>query len=110
MYLWVIIPMSLDLVRALAGPLPRELCSFGVFMKNVISINIVLILVTLTFTKFVIIFAFKSIPVMDDKFWATFCYASTSLISIVASGCRFYQPGRPILNEVIFENIKSKMI
>ena len=44
---------------------------------------------------------------MDDKFWANFLYMTTSLISVLASACRFYQPGRPVLNEVILLTLKS---
>ena len=38
---------------------------------------------------------------MDDNFWANFLYMTTSLISVLASAFRLYQPGRPVLNEVI---------
>ena len=100
MFIWFAMPMFLDLLRALIGPFSGPVCSAGVFVKNVTSINVSLIMVCLTSTKLIFTVAFKRIPIMDDQFWANFLYMTTSLISILASACRFYQPGRPILNEV----------
>ena len=102
MFIWFSLPMTFDLLRALLGPLSRPACLTGIFLKNVTSFNVSLIMVALTSTKLTFIFAFKRIPIMDDKFWANFLYMTTSLISVLASACRFYQPGRPVLNEVIY--------
>ena len=101
MFVWFAMPMSLDLLRALLGPLSRPACLTGIFLKNVTSFNVSLIMVVLTSTKLIFIFAFKRIPIMDDNFWANFLYMTTSLISVLASAFRLYQPGRPVLNEVI---------
>ena len=101
MFIWFSIPMFLDLLRALFGPFSRPACLTGIFLKNVTSFNVSLIMVFLTSTKLIFIFAFKRIPIMDDNFWANFLYMTTSLISVLASAFRLYQPGRPVLNEVI---------
>ena len=92
--------MFLDLVRALMWPFPWAFCIISVFIKNVTSINISLITLTLATTRFVFIFGFKRIPVMEDRFWATLLYMVTTMISFFASAIRFYLPGRQTLNEV----------
>ena len=101
MFICFAMPMFLDLLRALFGPFSKPACLTGIFLKNVTSFNVSLIMVFLTSTKLIFIFAFKRIPIMDDQFWAHYIYTTTSLISVLASSFRLYQPGRPVLNEVM---------
>ena len=96
----VFIPMSIDTLRFLIGPLPYFLCSLHVFAKNVIFINFFLILLAMSFTKFAFVCIFKSIPIMDDNFLSVYIFVLIHIISILGSIARFRLPGKPVLDEV----------
>ena len=100
MFLYYAFPMLFDTLRSLIGPFPRLICKISVFVKNVSSINVALMSVALSFTKVLFVFYYKTIPVMEDNFWARFIYMTCSMVSMLASFSRLYLPGRPILNEV----------
>ena len=100
MFLYYAFPMLFDTLRSLMGPFPRPICKLSVFIKNVSSINVALMSIALSFTKVLFVFYYKTIPVMEDNFWARFIYMTCSMVSMLASFSRLYLPGRPILNEV----------
>lgn len=102
MILFYVFPVHLDLLRVFVGPLPKPVCFFVVFMKNVLQLNMSMIAFCITLTKFLIICVYKSIPVMDDNFISLFLIILVNIISILITVSRKYLPGRPILNEVKF--------
>ena len=94
------IAVFLDLIRALSWPFPWGFCIIVVYIKNFAYLNIGLITLTMTTTRFVFIFFFKRLPIIEDKFWANLFYAVTSMISLLATASKFYLPGRQTMNEV----------
>ncbi len=95
------IAMTIDTTRAIFGPLPRSVCVFGIFVKNIFFTNIAQSIMAVTVFKFLFVTVFQSIPVMDDDFLSTFLALNFNMISILASLVRLNAPGRPILNELI---------
>lgn len=94
-------PITIDSLRAMIGPLPRTICQINIAMKNIVQVNVSLLALSMTMTKFAFLCIYKSIPMMDDNFLSTFGYILINLISILATVLKFYMPGRPPLNELI---------
>ena len=94
------IPLTLETLRVLVGPLPRILCQLIVFVKNLVCYNVCQSCIMMTLTKLAFLCHFKSIPIMEDNFLSTFLYLIFNLLSILTVLARFYLPGTP-LNELI---------
>ena len=91
---------TIEFLRSIFGPLPYFLCQFGFFTKMFVSMNFFMIMAGQAFTKFVFVVIFRSIPEIDDNFYAFFFYTLISLISLLSALSRLYLPGRPILYHV----------
>ena len=109
MIIYYISSLAIDVVRAIFGPLNDFVCTFGVFIKNVVPINASLITLSMTITKFVFVFIYKSIPCMEDNFLSFFIYLTINMISILSTFSRLYLPGRPIFNKVLLFFIEIKI-
>ena len=72
-------------LRAIIGPLPIILCKFVTILNVWNGMNVALLLFSTTATKFVFIFWFRSIPVMDDDFLAFFINFSINFLSILGT-------------------------
>lgn len=101
MCLYFAIPVTIDTLRALIGPMPVILCKASLVVKNIVTYNVSQISLAITVTKFAFLCIYKSIPVMEDNFLSTVAIVVINTISILATAGRFYLPGRPVLNEVL---------
>ena len=97
-----IIPITIDGLRAFTGPMPSFICTFDIFMKNVVMTSSVLFMFAIICTKFSFIFVFKSIPAMNDSFLSTFICIASYMITILASSSRIFHTTKPIMNKVRF--------
>ena len=92
--------LILDTTRALFGPLNKHVCVVNSFLKGFLTMNVSMLSLTTTITKFVYIFIFKAIPIVDDDFLATYIYMMINSVTLMVQFCRMSLPGRPILNTV----------
>ena len=92
--------LILDTTRALFGPLNNYVCVVNSFLKGFLTMNVSMLSLTTTITKFVYIFIFKAIPIVDDDFLATYIYMMINSVTFLVQFCRMSLPGRPILNTV----------
>jgi hypothetical protein len=63
---------SLDIIRYVIGPLPRQMCFITVIVKNAIKTQIVLFYDAILVTRYVFIFWIKNPGGVDDDFWCRF--------------------------------------
>ena len=100
MLIWYFLVTGTDSLRAIIGPLPNFICFSNVFLKNLIHCNILLTVLAITSTRFMFVCIYKSIPTMDDDFFANFLYRSINLISLLLVSIRVKSPGKYPLNYV----------
>lgn len=74
--------------RAIFGPLPGVLCKIGTFGMQFFGMNICLIAVAIGWSKLGFAYIYKTIPVMDDKFFATYIVANIHLVTLLAIGAK----------------------
>ena len=84
-----IIPGFAFNLRAIVGPLPGLVCKAVAFFNVFNGINLSLITLSITTTKFVFICYFQSIPVMDDNLISLIIYSNTLLNSFVITSGTF---------------------
>lgn len=94
-------PTFIDTLRIVSGPLPKYVCSTSLFVKNVVFNNIAMFSLAMTFTRFLCVCVYKSLPVMEDNFLSRFLNLLINLLSVLAVAGRYYLPGKPILQELI---------
>lgn len=100
--LFQIICGSIDVSRLIFGPLNEHVCMLGIIMKNLFSINLFIVGLAVTLTKYAYICVYRS-PVFDDNFLSAFIHLLTYLLSILACAVKFFGPGAPVLNKVKLE-------
>ena len=81
---------GIDAIRAMFGPLPVPVCKIGAFLKVATVVKFCLHSFAMTLTKFVFIFIFKSIPVMDDSFLSFVINSNVTLWTFLTSSAKFY--------------------
>ena len=99
--IYFFIPNIIDSTRALFGPLPRFVCLFDLFVKNVTLMSIGLHGTFITIMKYLCFCVYKSMPMMDDNFLSFFFFLISHMISMTTALIRICLPGRPVLNELI---------
>ena len=101
--------MLFDHARALFGPLPLVLCRTGTFIRVFCGSNILILSLTITGTKFLLVCIFRSIPLMDDNFLSFTINIIVNVVMLLATMSKFYIEDRPNVAEVIKEKkyIKS---
>ena len=82
------------------GPLPDFICFSNVCLKNFIHCALMLTVLASTFTRFMFVCIFKSIPLMNDNFFANILSRCICLISIILVALRVKSPGKYPLNYV----------
>lgn len=107
MVIYFALPISIDMIRMLWGPLPAAICDIGVLAKNMFLASVSQTVLYMTLTKFLFVFVYKSIPSIDDDFLSVFIFVLVYIISLLASASRLSLPGRPILNKVNSELIQK---
>ena len=93
--------MFFDHVRALFGPLPSILCRTGTFIRVFCGSNILVLSLIITGTKFLLVFIFRSIPLMDDNFLSFTINIIVNIVIFLATMSKFYIEDRPNVAEVI---------
>ena len=93
--------MLFDHARALFGPLPLVLCRAGTFIRVFCGSNILILSLTITGTKFLLVFIFRSIPLMDDNFLSFTINIIVNIVIFLATMSKFYIEDRPNVGEVI---------
>ena len=93
--------MFLDHVRALFGPLQSILCRTGTFIRVFCGCNILVLSLIITGTKFLLVFIFRSIPLMDDNFLSFTINIIVNIVIFLATMSKFYIEDRPNVAEVI---------
>ena len=91
---------AIDVARAIYGPMPSPICTFEIFVINFLHINVSLIIVAVTGTKFTYVCIYRSIPTMEDGFISTYVYLTSTMISILGAIAKLIVPGRPLMNHV----------
>ena len=94
------LPMTLDAIRCIFGPLPLPICTLIHSLKMVIFLNVCQITMILTCVKFAFIFIFKSIPNMEDNLLSVFIYLAVNLLSIYYTILRMMTLKRPLIHQV----------
>ena len=87
-------PNFLDILRALYGPLPRNICILGIFFKNLIFMNIAQNILAVTVIKFLYGCVYNYMPAMDDNFLFFFHFLASNMISTIAALMRLGLPGQ----------------
>ena len=72
----------------------------NIFLKNLLCCNMLLTVLAITSTRFMFVCIYKSIPSMDDDFFANLLYRSINLISLLLVSIRVKSPGKYPLNYV----------
>ena len=75
---------TVPVFRIFLGPLPLGICQFSHFGMIFPSINFLLITVSITGTKFLLVVIYKSMPMMDDKILAKIIVRSITFWSFFA--------------------------
>ena len=75
---YFLFPQIVDLSRYFTGPLPAGLCTFNLFIKNVITIQILFFFNASIIFKYISIFWLKNPIRLQDEFWA--CYVNIWVI------------------------------
>ena len=100
MALFYILLSTMDIIRTVFGPLPLPVCSLIILAKNCIYANVAQITAMMTLIRFVIIFFYKSLPVMEDKLLSVIIYAMVNIFSFIAAFSRMFLAKRPYLPQV----------
>ena len=100
MLIWYFFVTGMDSLRAVIGPLPNFICFSNIFLKNLLCCNMLLTVLAITSTRFMFVCIYKSIPSMDDDFFANLLYRSINLISLLLVSIRVKSPGKYPLNYV----------
>lgn len=69
--------------RLVIGPLPDFICKFGTFGIQFFGMNTCFLAVAIGWCKVAFAYFYKSIPVMEDKFFATYIIMNAYLLSIL---------------------------
>ena len=88
--IYYVVAGGIDAVRATFGPLPVPVCKIGAFLKVATVVKFCLLSFAMTLTKFIFIFIFKSIPVMDDSFLSFVINSNVTLWTFLTSSAKFY--------------------
>lgn len=89
-------------VRAIFGPMPGIWCKVGALGQQFFGMNICLISMSIGWTRTIIAYFFKTIPVMDDKFFATFIVIAINLLTFMANLAKnVVEERRMIITEVL---------
>ena len=88
--IYYVVAGGIDAIRAMFGPLPVPVCKIGAFLKVATVVKFCLLSFAMTLTKFVFIFIFKSIPVMDDSFLSFVINSNVTLWTFLTSSAKFY--------------------
>ena len=106
-----IIPGFAFNLRAIVGPLPGLVCKCVAFFNVFNGINLSLITLSITITKFVFICYFQSIPAMDDNLISLIIYSNILMNSfVITSGTFLLQTQSFTLFEVKINFIKMSEV
>lgn len=74
--------------RLVLGPLPGLLCKLGTLGQQFFGMNICFLAVSIGWIKVAFAYIYKSIPIMEDKFFATFIMLIVNLLSLLSIGAK----------------------
>ncbi len=101
--IWFTMATGLDMLRILTGPMPQQLCTFVIFVKNVVNFNVTFISLVLTATNYIFIGIYKSVPCIDDNFLSAFIHMLVNMLGFIFTATYLCLPGKPLLNQVTLE-------
>ena len=80
--------------------MPLGLCKIMSFIKGFVPLNLAVITLIMTGTKFVFVCYLKSMPTVDDNFLSTAIYITISGISTVLTIGKMYVSRKSLIIEV----------
>ena len=95
---------TVPVFRIFLGPLPLQICQFSHFGIIFPAINFLLITVSITGTKFLLVVIYKSMPTMDDKILAKIIVRSITFWSFLACLAKMFVEERISTDVVSFNN------
>ena len=94
------LPVGLDCLRAMIGPLPTYVCELVIFSKNFAHSSLALFALAHVIAKFTFVCVYKSIPVFDDVRWAKYIFYCVHITGFITVLIMTIYPGKPPLNYV----------
>ena len=86
--------------RTVLGPLPQWLCKTGTFFTVLCPMNLCLISLAITTTRFFFVCIYKSIPVMDDNFIRFSFQLIQNVVVVLATSAKFYLEEKATMTSV----------
>ena len=96
MVLFITTTQTIQLFRALLGPLSDFVCHSDFFLRSIITTNIAMSNLVGTFAKFTFICIYKSIPNFNDDFLTAVAVMVINMISVISVSTRLYLVGKQI--------------
>lgn len=100
MIAYYLVGNNIDCFRTAFGPLPPIICRIGVFTKNWAFYNICFFTLLIQLTKFTYICVFKSLPIINDNFVATYLNLMINMITLLILYAWMSLPGKEPLSVV----------
>ena len=94
-------PQMVDIARYIVGPLPAGLCTFNLFIKNVLTLQILFFFDASIVMKYVSIFWLKNPIRLQDEFWDIFIYVWVILFSFLGQFVGDFLPNTKPINYYI---------
>ena len=98
--MYSVIVVTIDVIRFVYGPLPVLLCDFNYICKLWLSNSTMTLFLFISIAKFMFIFVWKNIPVMEDSFIALFLAIWAWIFGMMLPLIKVYFPARPAFNQV----------
>ena len=80
-------------VRFVLGPLPSTLCFWFITLRKCLTVNCLLLVNSITLSRYVFIFWLKNPAAFKDDFWSVYISALTVLLSFISQLPRMLVPG-----------------
>ena len=75
-------------------------CSFVNFIKHFLILNILQLVCAKSGIKFIIVYVYKSMPIIDDNFFALWIFILVNVLSFLATLTKLLFLNRPTIFEV----------
>lgn len=92
-------------LRAVAGPLGSVLCGISSFANIFAGMNVCLLSVGITLTKYCFACVYKRIPNMDDNLVSFIMSSNIYMMSFLGTGAKFYLDPAKTMDEVRVYNV-----